>query len=94
MTAFKTFKLALLEDDVNTAVDCFVEPDKEKYAKILPSLPSLPEYASGMKQMVMVSENEDKAKYELLSPGENGEMYSFPVSFVKDEEGNWKISQF
>jgi hypothetical protein len=39
-------------------------------------------------------EKEYKAKYYLLGHEKDGKMVGSPVFFVKDQRGNWKISQF
>jgi hypothetical protein len=97
MTVFKRFKTALLMNDPNTVRACFSDGIGQAEAIALLKLrPKFREIADGLKRMCMESENEYKAKYFLLSPDpeREGKRVAFPVHFVRDEMGNWKISRF
>jgi len=94
MTVFKKFKKALIEDDVNSVRDCFADGfGKERAAQLITLRQKFKDMANDMKKMVLVSEEEYMANYDLVRE-ENGEMFAYPVIFVRDEFGNWKISDF
>jgi len=44
-----------------------------------------------MKDMVPVSMNEELATYDLIRE-ESGDVYGYPVKFIKDSKGQWKIN--
>lgn len=55
--------------------------------------PQFDQMVSDMKDMVSVSMNKELATYDLIRE-ESGEVYGYPVVFVKDSNGQWKISDF
>jgi streptogramin lyase len=94
LAIFNTFKAALDANDVNAAIDCFADIAKEEYSKVLHDLqPHFQEMVSAMGEMILMSQNEYTAEYSLMSETD-GDMIAFPVSFIRDEMGNWKISDF
>ena len=46
-----------------------------------------------MGQMVLISIDGNSAIYDLFRE-EDGNSYAYPVFFIKDEQGIWKISDF
>jgi len=46
-----------------------------------------------MGELVPISSGANTATYDLLRE-ENGDTYGYPVLFVRDEMGQWKISDF
>ncbi len=42
----------------------------------------------------MVSSGSDEMVYDVLRLEEDGQMYGYPVIFVRDELGDWKIMDF
>jgi hypothetical protein len=49
---------------------------------------------TGMGDLILISIDEDTAKYEMLHDEGGGVISSFPVYFSKDANGNWKIYCF
>jgi hypothetical protein len=91
---FGLFKTALAVGNINGAVSYISQNSRDKYFDIFTAIESnLPDFAQGMGQMNLVSIDSGEAKYELLH--QNGsQTYSFPVTFIKDDDGNWKIFNF
>jgi hypothetical protein len=95
LSVFNTFKAALLIDDPNIALDCFIDAAKEKYEPILELLrPYFVQMVSDMGEMIPVSRDTYTAVYDLLREEDNNQVCGYPVSFSKDDDGNWKISNF
>jgi hypothetical protein len=95
MTVFKRFKTALLEDDLDTVRDCFIDtPGQIGVNELIKLRPKFREIAGGFKFMSMWSENEYKAEYSLMGPLKDGKVSGFPVHFFRNEKGEWKITQF
>jgi len=46
-----------------------------------------------MGELVLISLDNNTAVYDVLRE-ENGDTYGYPVLFVRDEMGQWKISDF
>lgn len=55
--------------------------------------PNLPGFADGLGQMTLISSDSGQAKYEMLYQN-GGQTYSFPVTFIKEDDGNWRIFNF
>jgi hypothetical protein len=92
---WEQFKDALLADDVDKALTFIISFKREDYAKILKNArPHLKEFVGGMRDLVPSSQEAGAAEYELLSTDPNGNTLSFPVHFVMDDDGNWKIMNF
>lgn len=91
---FESFKSALLADDVNEAVSFFAETSAENYRLFLEQLrPYFTQMLSEMGELVPISLDDNTAVYDLLRE-EDGRTYGYPVIFVRDEMGQWKISDF
>ncbi|MCX6826907.1 MAG: hypothetical protein NTV06_06560 [candidate division Zixibacteria bacterium] len=94
LAVFYSFKAALDANDLNAAIDCFTDIAKEEYSKVLQDLqPYFQEMVDAMGEMILMSQDEYTAEYSLMSETD-GDMIAFPVSFARDEMGNWKISDF
>ena len=46
-----------------------------------------------MNDLVLISDTSNMRIYDLLRE-ENGNMYGYPVTFARDETGQWKITDF
>lgn len=94
VSVWEQFKAALAVGDVNTALSFIAESSKDKYAEIFMAIGSnLPNFAAGMGTLTLESQDEDTAVYEMTH--QDGSItYSFPVVFIKDEYGSWKIYNF
>ena len=91
---FESFKSALLADDLNTALGCFTEISAENYEPLLEQLrPYFTQMVSDMGALIFISGDDNTETYDLLRE-ENGNTYGYPVLFVRNEMGQWKISDF
>jgi hypothetical protein len=94
LNVFELFKAALLADDVNEAVSYFAQISAENYRSLLEQLrPYFTQMVNDMGEMIFIRFDTDMAVYDLLRE-ENEEMYGYPVIFVRDEMGQWKIYDF
>lgn len=88
---FKKYRDALLADDIEKVLSCLVaykrEEDREFYEKLRPLFTQM---AKDMKGLVIESKEDDLVVCDLLRE-ENGEIFGYPVTFVKDADGNWFI---
>jgi len=91
---FESFKTALLADDLNAALGCFTEIAAENYDPFLEQLrPYFQQMVNDMGELVLISLDNNTAVYDVLRE-ENGDTYGYPVLFVRDEKGQWKIYDF
>ncbi len=91
---WEQFKAVLAAGDVNKALTFISEASRDKYAEIFQIIePHITEYTAGMGELILDSQEEGKAKYEMLHKV-GDETYLFPVIFVQDEHGRWKIYNF
>lgn len=91
---FESFKTALLADDVNEAVSYFAEVSAENYRLLLEQLrPYFTQMVNDMGELVFIKFDTDMVMYDLLRE-EDGRTYGYPVVFVRDEMGQWKIYDF
>lgn len=88
------FKAALADDNIETALTFVAESSKNTYAEIFQIIePNLPDYVAGMGELTLSSQDEGTAIYEMTHQ-DGSTTYSFPVVFIKDDDGNWKIYNF
>jgi len=88
------FKTALKADNVDEVLSCFVGRAAEQYAGIIELLrPYFSQMVDDIAGVVPISNDGNSARYDLLRD-ESGQLYGYPISFIKDENGNWKISDF
>ncbi len=94
LNVFESFKTALLADDVNEAVSYFAEVSAENYRPLLEQLrPYFTQMVNDMGELVFIKFDTDMVMYDLLRE-EDGRTYGYPVVFVRDEMGQWKIYDF
>jgi len=94
LDVFESFKNALLTDDVNEATSFFAEVSAEGYHLLLGELrPHFIQMVNDMGEMVFMSFDTDMVVYDMLRE-EDGQMYGYPVAFVRDEMGQWRIYDF
>jgi hypothetical protein len=92
---WEQFKTALRNDDLNTALSFIADAEKEKYTIALTQLrPQFQSMVNGMGELILISMDSNRAKYEMLHDEGGGVIASFPVYFTKDEHDNWKIYCF
>jgi hypothetical protein len=94
LSIFEQFKTALAVGDINTALTFIAEVSRDKYAEIFQIIGTrLPDYVASVGELILDSQEEGKNKYEMrhkVGP----DTYLFPVIFIKDEDGIWKIYNF
>lgn len=91
---WEQFKSALAVQDVNTALTFISEISRDKYAAIFQLIePHLADYVGEMGDSILESQEEGKIKYEMKHQV-GSETYLFPVIFMQDEQGSWKIYNF
>jgi hypothetical protein len=91
---WEQFKASLAAGDVNTAVSYFTEVSAEKYRTFFEHVRSyLQQMVNDMGELIFVEQNKGMAYYDLLRE-ENGDTYGYPVIFIMDETGQWKIYDF
>jgi len=94
LDVFESFKSALLANDVNEAVGYFAEVSAENHRLLLEQLqPYFTQMVNDMGEMIFIRFDTDMVVYDLLRE-ENSRTYGYPVAFVRDEKGQWKISDF
>jgi hypothetical protein len=93
---WEQFKTTLAAGDVNEALTFVAEVSRDKYALIFQVIePNLPGYAAGIGDLILKSGSEidGEVKYEMTHQV-GSETYLFPVIFIKDEDGSWRIYNF
>lgn len=87
-------KDALMEKDIQKAVDYFTDWTKERYANIFEILKEyLPQIVQEMQDIKMIYIQGDVAKYRIRRMETAGEI-TYYIYFVKDKDGLWKIQDF
>jgi hypothetical protein len=67
---------------------------REKYTDIFRIIqPILPVYTDGMGDLILYQEQNRIVKYEMRHQV-SSETYLFPVIFIKEKDGSWKIYSF
>ena len=91
LDVFESFKTALSGGDVNEALAFVAEISRDKYAEIFGIIEArLSDYAAGMGEMTFDRQGAGEVIYEMLHQ-DGAETLSFPVFFIRDEDGNWRI---
>jgi hypothetical protein len=91
---FEGFKAALWAGDTDWALTSIAEISRERYAVIFDELSShLQDMVSGMGDMVFHSQEPGCVRYDMLHD-HDGETLKFPVFFIQDEDGSWRILNF
>jgi HEAT repeat protein len=91
---FEQFRMALLKDDVKTALSLMSYPVREKYEKIFEQLGEhRRDYAKGLGRIYFDSKLGNILNYEMITEQDDG-FFAFPVNFSQDDEGKWWIAEF
>ena len=91
LDVFESFKAALAVGDVNEALNLVADISRDKYAEIFQIIePNLSDYAAGMGEITFERQRFGEAIYEMLHD-DDGLTLSFPVLFIRDEDGKWRI---
>lgn len=94
VNVFGSFKAALAAGDVNEALTYVAGISREKYAEIFQIIePHLSDYAAGMGQMTFDRHRFGEVKYEMLHQ-DGPQTLGFPVFFIRDQDGNWRLFNF
>jgi len=87
----ESFKTALAGGDVNEALAFVAEMSRDKYAEIFGIIEArLPDYAAGMGEMTFDRQRAGEVIYEMLHQ-DGPETLSFPVFFIREQDGKWRI---
>ena len=91
---FNSFKDALAAGDAGTALTFVAENSQTRYSEIFQAIgANLSNFAAGMGTLTLQEQDEGRAVYEMTH--QDGLItYSFPVVFIKDEDGIWRIYNF
>ena len=91
---WEQFKAALRNDDINTALTFIEESSQSRYSEIFQVIDAnLPDFVEGMGTLTLESQDEGRVVYE-MDHQDGSIIYGFPVVFIKDDDGNWKIYNF
>lgn len=91
---WEQFKAALATGDTETALTFIAERSQDRYSEIFQAIGlNLTDYAVGMGTLTLQSQDENRAVYDMTHQV-GMETYLFPIIFIKDEQGNWKICNF
>ncbi len=91
LDVFGSFKTALAAADVNEALAFVAEISRDKYAEIFGIIEAhLSDYAAGMGEMTFDRQRFGEVIYEMLHD-DDGLTLSFPVFFMREEDGKWMI---
>jgi hypothetical protein len=85
---------ALNAGNIEAAMPYFVGRSQEKYRTIFQDLqPSLSQIFASIESLHLLSVGNDEAEMEALRT-ESGIVYSYPVIFMRDETGMWRLWGF
>jgi len=85
---------ALVQNDIPTAASFFIESKKNAYREIFTALSSkLPQISHALDDIQLIKITYNSAEYDIRTT-HNGHIYSYPLRFVKDTDGLWKIKSF
>lgn len=91
-------KTALVDGNIDTALNYFSDTSKEKYREIFEALgPRLPEVSSAMRDIEMINVDDKIAKYRIkkeeILQGQPYDITYF-IYFSKNPDGIWKIKSY
>jgi hypothetical protein len=91
---FESFKTALAIADCNEALTFVAEISRDKYADVFQIIePHLTDYAAGMGELTFERQRNGEIIYEMLHQ-DDGQTLLFPVFFIREEDGNWRLFNF
>jgi len=94
VNVFESFKTALAIADCNEALTFVAGISRDKYAEIFRIIePHLTDYASGMGGLIFERQRNGEVIYEMLHQ-DGGQTLLFPVFFIREEDGNWRLFNF
>ncbi|MFA5553122.1 MAG: hypothetical protein WCZ89_08785 [Phycisphaerae bacterium] len=91
---FVSFKNALAAGNTQVALTFVADRSRDRYSRIFQAIgTNLPNFAAGMGTLTLQEQSDSQAVYEMTHQA-GAITYSFPVFFIKDDDGNWKIYNF
>lgn len=91
---FESFITTLSEGDVQEALTFVAEASRDQYTEIFQIMePHLADYAAGLGELIFERQRDGEVIYEMLHE-EGGQTLLFPVFFVRERDGNWRIYNF
>ena len=91
---FGAFKNALAVADCNEALTFVAEISQNKYADIFQIFePHITDYAAGMGELTFERQRNGEVIYEMLHQ-DGGQTLLFPVYFIREEDGYWRLFNF
>jgi hypothetical protein len=94
VNVFESFKAALSVADCNEALTHVAEISQDKYAEVFQIIePHLADYAAGMGELTFERQRNGEVIYEMLHQ-DGGQTLLFPVYFIREEDGNWRLFNF
>jgi len=91
---FESFKAALAVADCNEALTFVAGFSQAQYAGIFQIFGDhLTDYASGMGELIFDRQRDGEVIYEMLHQ-DDGQTLLFPVSFIREEDGYWRLFNF
>lgn len=97
LSTWEQMKAALRIGDIDTAVSFFTEHSQQQYAEFFQAMADageLQNIVEGMRDMLMIEIRPDWARYELVRQIAPAHSSLFPVDFILDETGRWRIERF
>lgn len=93
LAVFVQLRTALLAEDIDKVVFCFVPYKRAEYAEFYKNLkPHFQKMAEDMKGLALVSQNDGIVECDMLCQESDG-IFGYPITFVKDENGKWWIQE-
>jgi len=87
-------KASLQQGDIEGALEYFPDAYKNDFREAFTQIKDkLPTVLSAPEELRFVALSDNLAKYENIVTEDNG-VYSYPVLFVKDKNGIWKLRSF
>ena len=84
----------LINGKIDSALKNFIGAQNSKYKEVFEALKDqLPAIFSAQEEFSFVSAYENRIEYENIVV-EGDKAYSYPVIFIRDVDGLWKIKQF
>lgn len=92
---WRSMKRALAKGDIDLAVSFFTDSTKESFKRIFSTLSPVKckQLARDLGDIQLIRERGYSVEYDLRKKI-NGKVYSFPLIFEKNYDGEWKISRF
>jgi hypothetical protein len=91
LDVLESFKTALSGGDVNEALAFVAEISRDKYAGIFAIIEArLSDYVAGMGEMTFERQRAGEVIYEMLHQ-DGPETLNFPVFFIREQDGKWRI---